>query len=142
MTFLNFEQLVLHGTHWSQTGPFLRGQVNFMQTSSQTIPKGEHRRAMRVNSRVSVTVELQGRQVEGKILDISTSGLRLEVMQVFIPPVGATLIIRCSQIGAIEGVVRWLKNGKIGVSFGLNSNSVAKVMSYFRQVHPEIVNRF
>lgn len=88
-----------------------------------------------------VTVELHGRQVEGKIVDISKTGLRLEIIQVFMPPVGATVIIRCSQIGAIEGVVRWLRNGKVGVSFGLNSNSVAKVMSYFRQVHPELVHR-
>lgn len=116
-----------------------------MQASSQhPIPKGEHRRAMRVNSRVLVTVELQGnpeRKVEGKILDISKTGLRVEVQQIFIPPVGATIIVRCAQIGAIEGTVRWANGGKIGVSFGLNSNSVAKVMSYFRQVHPEIVNR-
>ncbi|TLX16162.1 PilZ domain-containing protein [Rhizobium sp. MHM7A] len=113
-----------------------------MQASSQVaIPKGEHRRAVRINSRVLVTVELQGRRVEGKILDISKTGLRLEVREIFIPPVGATLIIRCAQIGAIEGSVRWIKNGKIGVSFGLNSNSVAKVMSYFRQVHPEIFNK-
>jgi hypothetical protein len=108
------------------------------------VPKGEHRRAMRINSRVLVTVELQanpGRKAEGKILDISKTGLRLEILQIFMPPVGATLIIRCPQIGAIEGSVRWIKNDKIGVSFGLNTNSVAKVMSYFRQVHPEIVNK-
>jgi hypothetical protein len=91
-----------------------------------------------------VTVELQanpGRKVEGKILDISKTGMRVEVQQIFIPPIGATIIIRCAQIGAIEGSVRWSNNSKIGISFGLNSNSVAKVMSYFRQVHPEIVNR-
>jgi len=74
-------------------------------------------------------------------MDISKTGLRLEIMQVFIPPVGAILTVRCSQIGAIEGVVRWIRHGQIGVSFGLNSNSVAKVLSYIRQVHPELAGR-
>ena len=99
---------------------------------------------MRVNSRVLVRVELQSspdRKVEGRILDISKTELRVEVQQIFIPPVAVTIIVRCAQIGAIESIVRWASSGKIGVSFGIHSNSVAKVMSYFRQVHPEIVNR-
>jgi hypothetical protein len=112
-----------------------------MSLSSKIIPKGEHRRDDRVLSRIPVTVELQGRKVAGKIVDISRTGLRFAVEQVFVPAVGATITIRCAQIGAIEGTVRWRRNGELGVSFGVNTNSVAKVMSYFRQVHPEIAHR-
>lgn len=77
----------------------------------------------------------------GKVFDISRTGLCLDIEQIFMPPMGAVITISCKQIGVIEGHVRWQRNGRIGVSFGNNSNSTAKVISYFRHVHPEAMGR-
>ena len=46
--------------------------------------------------------------------------------------------IETEDLGALEGIIRWMHNGRVGIQFDPNSNARAQVSSYFRFFHREI----
>lgn len=96
---------------------------------------GESRRAQRKRSNVTVDIQFQGRSVPGRIFDLSTSGMQVVTERVLMPPKGSNVVIKAREIGTIEGVVRWCRDGRIGLQFDGNTASVAQVKAYFRFFH-------
>lgn len=99
----------------------------------------DKRRARRARSNVAVAMEYQGRSVPGRIHDLSTTGMQIVVERIFFPPMGANVVIKAREIGVIEGVVRWCRNGRLGVQFSGNSASVAQMNAYFRFFHKDLL---
>lgn len=103
--------------------------------STPSIARGEHRRAQRIRSNIPVLVDLQGRLVEGRLFDISRTGLGVQLHQALFAPPGTQITVKSEQLGALPGVIRWRKDNRIGVYFGPSSNASAKVDAYFRFFH-------
>ncbi len=100
--------------------------------------RSDGRRAKRERSSVKVDIEFQGRSVPGKIHDLSTSGMQVVTERILIPPLGANITVKAREIGVIEGVVRWCRNGRMGIQFSGNSASVAQIKAYFRFFHSNL----
>lgn len=96
---------------------------------------GDSRRAQRKRSNVAVDIQFQGRSIPGRIFDLSTSGMQVVAERILIPPKGAAIVIKAKEIGVIEGVVRWSRDGRIGIQFDGNTASVAQMKAYFRFFH-------
>lgn len=107
--------------------------------STAASKRSDSRRAKRIRSGVRVNIEFQGRGVPGKIHDLSTSGIQVVTERILIPPPGGNIVVKAREIGVIEGVVRWCRNGRIGIQFSGNSASVAQVKAYFRFFHKDLV---
>lgn len=115
-------------------------------SAGHAIARGEHRRAPRERSNVRVKVKYQGRELRGRLFDISTTGLGVEMTEAFFAPPGGQIVIESDEIGALQGTIRWRTNSRIGVSFGASSNAAAKVDAYFKNFHkgvtrPTLVKR-
>jgi hypothetical protein len=108
-----------------------------MHASGQTLTRGEHRRADRMRSSITVLIEYQGRQIEGRLFDISKTGVGVQMKQAFFAPEGSQVTVRSPEFGALPGIVRWRKDARIGVHFGPSSNTAAKVDSYLRDHVPK-----
>jgi hypothetical protein len=111
--------------------------IALKESSSGSI-RSDGRRAKRERSNVKVNIEFQGRSVPGRIHDLSTSGMQVATERILIPPRGANITIKAREIGVIEGVVRWCREGRIGIQFSGNSASVAQMKAYFRFFHSNL----
>jgi len=99
----------------------------------------DKRRSKRERSNVAVAVEFQGRNVPGRIYDLSTTGMQVVMERILIPPTGSNVVVKAREIGVIEGVVRWCRNGRIGIQFSGNTASVAQMRAYFRFFHKSLL---
>lgn len=99
----------------------------------------ESRRARRYRSKIEVSVDYKGRKIPGRLYDLSESGLALTLDQAFFGPPGTEIVIQAKEIGYINGIVRWTRDKRVGVSFNQSSASVAQVKAYFRFFHKDIV---
>jgi hypothetical protein len=109
-----------------------------MQTAAKDLPAAgakDSRRARRFRSKIAVLMEFQGRTIPGRLFDLSETGLSISLDQAFFGQPGSQIIVRCQEIGLISGVVRWVKERKVGVMFSQSSASVAQVKAYFRFFH-------
>jgi hypothetical protein len=77
-------------------------------------------------------IEYQGRNIEGRLFDISRTGMGVAMKQAFFAPEGSQVTVKSQEFGALPCIVRWRKNSRVGVIFGPSSNTAAKVDSYFR----------
>ncbi len=100
--------------------------------SGQVIARGEHRRAERHRSSINVAVMYQGRRVEGRLFDISRTGLCIQMKEAFFASAGAVITVKSEELGALECIIRWRKDSRVGAVFGMSSNTIAKVDHYFR----------
>lgn len=91
-------------------------------------------------SRVRIDSKIRYFQQEsvGRVINISRTGLALELTNKLPAAAGSQVVIENDDIGLLEGVVRWNYGGRIGVMFRPNSNSIAKVAAYFRNFHQEV----
>jgi hypothetical protein len=96
------------------------------------------RSADRSRVRVDSTVHYMKQIADCRIIDISRKGLAVELYTAFHAAAGSTIMIENDEIGALEGIVRWNRGGRLGIQFRQNSNSIAKVSAYFRNFHQEI----
>ncbi|MDL2406603.1 hypothetical protein PY650_13210 [Rhizobium calliandrae] len=69
--------------------------------------------------------------------DISTPGITFDLGGPFSGIRGSKVRIECRELGALEGTVRWLRGGLIGVEFDGSSNAAAQVAAYFRFYHKD-----
>jgi hypothetical protein len=109
----------------------------FKESANSAI-KSDGRREKRERANVRVSIEFQGRSVPGRIHDLSTSGMQVVTEQILIPSLGSNIVVRAKEIGVIEGVVRWCRDGRIGLKFSGNSASVAQMKAYFRFFHKNL----
>ncbi|MBC2773929.1 PilZ domain-containing protein [Rhizobium sp. AQ_MP] len=93
------------------------------------------RRSQRIRCRIRATLQFMGQTLDIRILDISRTGMALQLEGWIEAKRGATVVIRCPELGHIEGSVRWYRAGKMGLEFEQTSNTVAQITAYFRHFH-------
>ncbi len=98
----------------------------------------EGRKANRSRVRMKGKVRHLNQEAEGRIYNISRTGIGLELMGRLHVAKGSNVIIQTDDIGLIEGTVRWAYGGYLGVQIQQNSNSLAQISAYFRNFHQEV----
>ncbi|AYG58950.1 PilZ domain-containing protein [Rhizobium jaguaris] len=113
-----------------------------MQTISTPHAQGnlkiKTRRSPRKRVRLMGRVRYFAKAVVGRVVDISTGGIALDLQSPIYAAAGSKVRVECDEIGILDGVVRWIHNGRIGIEFDPSSNASAQVASYFRFFHKEI----
>jgi hypothetical protein len=84
------------------------------------------------------TISYLAKTVTGRIVDISTSGIALDLQAPIYAAAGSKVRVECDDIGGLNGIIRWIHNGRVGIEFDSSSNASAQVASYFRFFHKEI----
>lgn len=97
----------------------------------------EVRKAPRSRCRIASKVRYFQQEAAGRIIDISRTGLAIELSTGLNAGAGSTVAIETAEIGLLEGIVRWNYSGRLGIMFRPNSNAAAKVDAYFRNFHRE-----
>jgi hypothetical protein len=95
------------------------------------------RSAARRNCRLFGDVRYLGKNTNGRIVDLSATGVSLDLGGPFYGATGSKVHVECDDLGSLEGIVRWFRNGRIGVEFSRTSNASAQIASYFRFFHKE-----
>jgi len=98
----------------------------------------EGRKSARSRCRLDSKVRYFQQQADARVINISRTGLALELATKLPAAAGSNVVIENDDIGLLEGVVRWNYGGRIGIMFRPNSNSIAKVAAYFRNFHQEV----
>ncbi len=98
----------------------------------------EGRKAVRSRCRMDSKIRYFQQVSSGRVINISRTGLALELASTITAAAGSQVVIENEDIGHLEGVVRWNYGGRIGIMFRPNSNSIAKVAAYFRNFHQEV----
>ena len=96
------------------------------------------RKADRKSCRVFGNVKYLNSQVDARILNLSATGAALEMKGPLQAASGSKVCIEAENLGLIEGVIRWMHNGRVGIQFDVNSNARAQISSYFRFFHKEV----
>lgn len=95
------------------------------------------RSAPRSDCRIYGTVRHYNQEVRGRVIDLSATGMKLELGGPFTAASGSRVRIESEQLGFLEGVVVWCRGGRLGIKLQLSSNTLAQVSSYFRFFHEE-----
>ncbi|WP_245462448.1 PilZ domain-containing protein [Rhizobium sp. CCGE532] len=115
---------------------------NIMQFSSKAPVQGnlkiKSRGSSRHHARLMGQVRYFTKLATGRVVDISTSGIALDLQSPLYAAAGSKVRVECDDIGFLDGFVRWAHNGRIGIEFDRSSNASAKVASYFRFFHKDI----
>ncbi|AOG12410.1 MULTISPECIES: PilZ domain-containing protein [Rhizobium/Agrobacterium group] len=96
------------------------------------------RKSPRNRCRIDSKIRYFQQQADARVINISRTGLALELATKLTAAAGSQVTIENADIGHLEGVVRWNYGGRIGIMFRPNSNSIAKVAAYFRNYHQEV----
>lgn len=96
---------------------------------------GDGRRAERIRCNFRSIVYYVDEVVDASVLDISKTGLCLNMRGWISAKPGATIRIRCNELGLIEGTIRWYRAGKIGIRLAESSNTQAQVASFFKHYY-------
>jgi hypothetical protein len=96
------------------------------------------RSAPRRRTRISGTLKYYGQAVNGRVVDISTAGLALDLSAPFNAAPGSPVRIDSEELGVLEGIVKWSHGGRLGIQFRPNTNASAQVAAYFRFFHQDI----
>ena len=75
------------------------------------------RSADRSRVRVDSTVHYMKQIADCRIIDISRKGLAVELYTAFHAAAGSTIMIENDEIGALEGIIRWNRGGRLGIQF-------------------------
>jgi hypothetical protein len=93
------------------------------------------RRTQRIRCRIRGTLKFQGQVIDVRIIDISRTGMALQLEGWVEAKRGATIQVCCAELGHMEGSVRWYRAGKMGIEFEQTTNTVAQINAYFRNFH-------
>ena len=96
------------------------------------------RRSQRRRTRLMGRVRYLAKAATGRVVDISARGIALDLQSPINAAAGSKVRVECDDLGLLEGVVRWIQSGRIGIEFDPNSNAAAQVTAYFRFFHKEI----
>lgn len=98
----------------------------------------EVRKAQRSRCRLNGKVRHLNQEAEGRILNVSRTGIAIELKGRLHASTGSNVLIQTDDIGLIEGTVRWSRSGFLGVQIKQNSNTLAQMSAYFRNYHKEV----
>lgn len=110
----------------------------FSQSSAVDNLKIKSRGSPRHHARLMGEVRYFTKLATGRVVNISTSGIALDLQSPLYAAAGSKVCVECDDIGLLDGFVRWAHNGRIGIEFDRSSNASAKVASYFRFFHKDI----
>jgi glutamine amidotransferase PdxT len=96
------------------------------------------RKAERKHCRIFGKVRYLNKEVDARILDMSVTGVAVEIRSPIQASSGSRVQIVAEDLGVLHGIIRWSHNGRLGIQFDPNSNSQAQVASYFRFFHKEV----
>ncbi|MEZ2224224.1 PilZ domain-containing protein [Rhizobium sp. RCC_161_2] len=96
------------------------------------------RRSQRRRVRLMGQVWYLAKAVTGRVVDLSASGIALDLQAPIHAAAGSKVRVQCDDIGMLDGIVRWVHSGRIGIEFDPSSNASALVASYFRFFHKDI----
>ena len=97
-----------------------------------------NRAAPRTKTRIYGTVRYFSQSAQGRVVDLSATGIALELAEAFAAANGSQVKIESEELGFLEGTVRWSRGSRIGIELHLNSNALAQVSSYFRFFHKDV----
>ncbi|MGV8937135.1 MAG: PilZ domain-containing protein [Allorhizobium sp.] len=95
------------------------------------------RSTQRSHCRIDSKIHYLNQNAEAHVLNVSRTGMALELYGKFNAATGSNVSIENIDIGLIEGTIRWRRNGRIGVQIKQTSNTLAQISSYFRHFHKE-----
>ena len=97
----------------------------------------QNRGAERTRTRIYGTVKYFNQSAKGRGVDPSAAGLEPGLQEAVSAASGSKVKIESTELGFIEGTVRWCRGSRIGIELHLNSNALAQVSSYFRFFHKD-----
>ncbi|CAD7046858.1 PilZ domain-containing protein [Pseudorhizobium endolithicum] len=97
-----------------------------------------NRAAARTKTRIYGTVKYFNQSAKGRVVDLSATGIALELQEAFGAADGSRVKIESEELGFMEGTVRWCRGSRIGIQLHLNTNALAQVSSYFRFFHKDV----
>jgi PilZ domain. len=95
------------------------------------------RKAERRRCSISSMLTYFSQKVECRVVDVSETGIAVDVKQPVAASVGSKVTVENHDFGLLTGTVRWNHNGRIGIEFIRDTNCVAKMAQYFRHFHQE-----
>lgn len=93
------------------------------------------RKVPRSRCRIETKVRYFNEHTEGRVLNLSGSGLALELSRPISARAGSRIFVESPELGLIDGTVQWCQGTRLGLQFDRSSNAWAKVASYFRFFH-------
>lgn len=96
------------------------------------------RRSNRSKTRIYGTVRYHNQSVEGRVVDLSATGMALELNGPFSAAQGSPVKVESEDLGFIEGTVQWQHMNRLGIQLKLSTNTLAQLSSYFRFFHEEV----
>ncbi len=98
------------------------------------------RQTQRIRCRFKGTLDYLSQQIDIRVIDISRTGMALQLEGWIEAKRGSTVAVRTTELGLIEGTVRWYRAGKMGLEFAQTSNTLAQISAYFRHFHRDPAN--
>lgn len=98
----------------------------------------QNRGAERSRTRIFGTVRYVNASVLGRVIDLSATGMALELEAPLAAAKGSRIKVESEDLGFIEGTVQWQKGNRIGLRLQLSTNTLAQLSSYFRFFHTPI----
>lgn len=98
-------------------------------------PMLKARKVARNRCRIETKVRYFNERTEGRVLNLSGSGLAIELSRPLSARAGARIWVESPELGLIDGTVQWCQGARLGLQFDRSSNAWAKVASYFRFYH-------
>jgi hypothetical protein len=95
------------------------------------------RSAPRKKTCIYGTVRYYDQTSKGRVVNLSATGLALDLGGPFHAAAGSPVRIESDELGILEGTIKWAHRGRLGIEFKPNSNATAQVSSYFRFFHRE-----
>lgn len=95
------------------------------------------RKAERSKTSIYGTVRYYNQAAEGRVVDLSATGMALELRGPFHAANGSRVRIESDDLGFLEGTVVWTRGSRLGIKLQLSTNSLAKISSYFRFFHED-----
>lgn len=96
------------------------------------------RSATRKKTCIYGTVRYYDQTSKGRVVDLSETGLALDLAGPLHASAGSPVRIESEELGILEGTVKWSHRGRLGIAFRPNTNAAAQVSSYFRFFHREL----
>lgn len=98
----------------------------------------QNRGAGRSQTRIYGTVQYFNQSVAGRVVDLSATGMALELDGSFAAAKGSRVKVQSDDLGFIEGTVQWQHMNRLGLQLNLSTNTLAQLSSYFRFFHEDV----
>ena len=96
----------------------------------------ERRREYRQRCKLTAEVRYRDKTFIGKVVDISRSGVRIEINPYCDLDKEVRVDVYSLELGLLQGTTRWRSAEHVGIALARSSNTSAKVASYASQASP------